>query len=53
MENAFWLLFKPPLMQAAEPGTGKTENVSNAQTTGSSITRESVYLSQTNVTLST
>ncbi len=43
---------KPPLTLAVQPGTGKTKNASNAQTTGSSKT-EPVCLSQTNATPST
>ena len=36
----------------AELGTGRTENVLLAQTTGSSITTESAFLSLTNAKLS-
>ena len=53
MESASLPPLKSLLMQDAEPGTGRTENVWPAQTTGSSTTLEFVSLSQINVRLST
>ena len=42
---------KSPLMLAAEPGIGKTEDVLNVQTIGSSTIMEFVFLFQINAKL--